>query len=54
MMNEDYTVAALLGIPIFCLDRVYSVVYGTGDHLKSHHKFKFLNGYGARAAILAQ
>lgn len=48
-MNEDYTVAVLKGIPIFCVNRLYS--YNIDEHrtpfIKNQYRFEFENGFGA-------
>lgn len=46
ILNEDYTVAALAGIPLFCVNRLYKI--GLTDQIaKYRYEFRFDNGYGA-------
>ena len=44
--NEDHTAAALKGIPIFRVNRLYSDKFLSPFH-KGCYRFKFENGYGA-------
>lgn len=49
--DEDYTVAALAGIPRFCIGRIYKVSHrnflGYWKMPDIHYLFKFDNGFGA-------
>lgn len=46
-MNEDYTVAVLKGIPIFCVNRIYKLKKVPSTFLMEQYTFEFENGYGA-------
>ena len=45
-LNEDYTAAALAGVPLFCVNRLYKSK-GSDQIAKNRYHFMFDNGYGA-------
>lgn len=45
-LNEDYTAGVLAGVPLFCVNRLYS--YPGPDQIAKHrYIFEFDNSYGA-------
>ena len=46
-LGEEYTAGVLKGIPIFCVNRVFSSTVSRSILKANHYTFKFDNGYGA-------
>lgn len=48
MLSEEYTAGVLAGIPLFCINRKFSLSSTLNmDGLGAHYNFEFANGYGA-------